>query len=148
MGISKSIQLTAPLSPHASHLKGKRLTTIRNMYDAFKACSRATAFFVSKHEFRRILSSHQISRIDDIYYSFAHNSHETDSDANFMEFVTALVVYGEINWSAKVKFLFNMFDFDNSRTITLSEMTMMGSCFSKGICNMTRQKTPTMSELR
>jgi Ca2+-binding EF-hand superfamily protein len=65
-----------------------------------------------------------------------------------MEFVTALVVYGEVNWSGKVKFIFNMFDFDNSGTITMNEMTMLGSGFAKGICHMTDQHMPSMSDLR
>jgi Ca2+-binding EF-hand superfamily protein len=68
-----------------------------------------------------------INKVDDVYECFAHNASDYDSDVNYMEFVTALIIYGEINWSSKCKFMFQLFDFDNSQTITINEMTMMGS---------------------
>jgi hypothetical protein len=54
-----------------------------------------------------------------------------------MDIIAAMTIYSESNWSGKVRFIYNLFDFDDSGGITMDEMAIMGGCFTRGICIFT-----------
>jgi hypothetical protein len=62
-----------------------------------------------------------------------------------MDFICSMVAFSYSNWSGKVRFVFNMFDFDGSGGITLDEMTILGGSFARGICFATQQPAPKVS---
>lgn len=59
-----------------------------------------------------------------------------------------MVTYARANWQDKVKFIFHLFDFDNSGGISDDEMIILSGCFIRGLCTMSQSKSPSMAQLK
>ena len=94
------------------------------------------SFYLDKQNFLNLLTEFVRENPEEIYAIFA-SGRDMNSKASFMDFISVTIVYSRSNWLSKVRLLFRMFDFDKSNTITLDEMTILGSCFCRGICHTT-----------
>jgi Ca2+-binding EF-hand superfamily protein len=65
-----------------------------------------------------------------LYEIFASNAYNT---VNFLELISVLITYSELSWDCKVKMIFQVFDFDKSKSLTRDEIIIMSKCFYKGI---------------
>ncbi|OMJ70196.1 hypothetical protein SteCoe_31878 [Stentor coeruleus] len=65
-----------------------------------------------------------------LYEIFANNIYKT---VNFLELISVLITYSELSWDSKVKMIFQVFDFDKSKSLTRDEILIMSKCFFKGI---------------
>jgi hypothetical protein len=69
------------------------------------------------------------------------------NEVNIMDFLCALVTFSNSNWTSKVKFIFQLFDFNSSGGISYDEMVILGGCWVRGICCANQTTYPTMGKL-
>ncbi len=65
-----------------------------------------------------------------------------------MDFLAVLVTFAHANWDSKVKFLFELFDFNSSGGISKDELVILGGCWVRGLSCANQTSTPTMAQLR
>ena len=108
------------------------------MYDKFtKLKGDSYTFYLDKLNFLNLLTQYVPENPEEVYEIFASTGSDINSKASFMDFISVIIVYSHSNWTSKVRLLFRMFDFDNSNAITNDELTILGSCFTRGICHAT-----------
>ena len=96
--------------------------------------------YTSKHALKTQITSSELQKISaktpleayqfTIMQHFQHNFHNT---INILELLCVIITYSELLTEKKILLLFQVFDFDKSKSLTKDEIIIMNKCFFRGI---------------
>ena len=146
-----SLDQSPQVLSHFTPLLGLKLQRIRHFYDVMFAQALPASPFLKTSAFLKILAQIPVRHADLVASAFTRTQEHRDT-VNFLHFVTALTLYSSTHWFYKVKctpytVIFAVFDFDESGSITIDEMTIMGSAVFCAACVMTGVQLPRASDL-
>lgn len=146
-----SLDQSPQVLSHFSPLLGLKMQRIRSFYDSLFSQALPSSPFLKSSALLKVLAQIPVRHADLISAAFSRTQDQRDA-VNFLHFVTALTLYAATHWFYKVKcklysVIFAVFDFDESGSITLDEMVIMGSAVFTAACTMTGVSIPRASDL-
>jgi Ca2+-binding EF-hand superfamily protein len=146
-----SLDQSPQVLSHFTPLLGLKLQRIRSFYDTLFSQALPSSPFIKSAAFLKVLAEVPVRHTELVAAAFTRAQDQRDG-VNFLHFVTALALYASTHWFYKVKctlytVIFAVFDFDESGSITLDEMVIMGSAVFIAACTMTGVPIPRASDL-